>query len=127
MCSRCTRRTRAGSRSAPNSRRPGGLVGEGRDAVNAWTASLQGNVVTLTVTNSSMTEPRETEIAVRGGAGVHSVRATTLAAHGVHDVNSFAHPDTVQPSAPHDVAAGTSPLVYTFPPASVTKLEIALG
>ncbi len=90
-------------------------------------ASVRGNTVTLTVTNSSMTEPRETEIAVRGGAHVRSVRATTLAAHSVHDVNSFAHPATVQPSAPRDVAAGASPLVYSFAPASVTKLEITLG
>jgi len=93
-------------------------------------ASVRGNVVTLTVTNSSMTEPRETEVVVRGGAAVRSVRsvrATTLAAHGVHDVNSFAHPDTVKPSAPRDVAVGASALVYAFPPASVTKLEIALG
>lgn len=89
-------------------------------------ASVRGKVVTLTVTNSSMTEARETEVAVRGGAPVRAVRATTLAAAGVHDVNTFAHPDTVRPSAPRDVAVGASPLVYAFPPASVTKLEIAL-
>ncbi|MDE3054010.1 MAG: alpha-L-arabinofuranosidase [Gemmatimonadota bacterium] len=90
-------------------------------------ASVRGNTLTLTVTNPSMTEARETEIAVRGGA-VRSVRATTLAAHSVHDVNTFAHPDTVAPtSAELPAGAVGGSLVYEFPPASVTKLEFALG
>ncbi|MDE3216667.1 MAG: alpha-L-arabinofuranosidase, partial [Gemmatimonadota bacterium] len=90
-------------------------------------ASVRGNTLTLTVTNPSMTEARETEIAVRGGA-VRSGRATTLAAHSVHDVNTFAHPDTVAPtSAELPAGAVGGSLVYEFPPASVTKLEFALG
>jgi len=88
-------------------------------------ASLRERVVTLTVTNPSLHEPRETEIAVRGGSIV-SARATTLAARDVHDVNSFDRPDVIKPVT-SDVALRGAPLVYSFAPASVTKLELVLG
>ena len=89
-------------------------------------ASVKGDVVTLTVTNPHLTEPREAEIAVRG-ATVRSATATTLAARDVHDHNTFEAPRTVVPTAAQAVAVGSSPLVYHFPAASVTKLEIAVG
>ncbi len=89
-------------------------------------ASVTGKTVTLTVANSSMTAPRDTEVAVRGGGRVRAVQATTLTAHSVHDVNSFAHPDTIRPTTA-DVPVGAGPLVYTFPPASVTKLTLTLA
>jgi alpha-L-arabinofuranosidase len=88
-------------------------------------ASLQGENVTLTVTNPHLTEPRETEIAVRG-RGVRAVTATTLAARDVHDHNTFEAPRTIAP-ATATVAVGAAPLVYRFPPASVTKLEITMA
>jgi alpha-N-arabinofuranosidase len=87
-------------------------------------ASLRQKTLTLTVTNPSLTEARETEIALRGGAA-QSVRATTLAAHTVHDVNTFTAPNSVAPTSA-DVPAPGGTFVYTFPPASVTKLEIVL-
>lgn len=115
---------------------PVSWAGEGGARQSMWglnaSASTVGGVVTLTVANSSLTEARETEIAVRGGEGgggggtVRSVRATTLTAPSVHDVNSFAHPDAIHP-VERAVAVSGSPLVYTFPPASVTKLELTLG
>ncbi len=88
-------------------------------------ASVNGRELTLTVTNSSMTEPRETEIVVRGAA-VQAIRATTLTAPSVHDVNSFDHPDVVRPVTA-DLAMRSSPLVYSFPSASVTKLTMTLA
>ena len=90
-------------------------------------ASVAAGVLTLTVTNPHLTEARAVEIALRGGAA-RSVRATVLGARDVHDVNAFDHPGTVvpQPAEAPAVAAG-QPLVFTFPAASVTKLEIALG
>jgi alpha-L-arabinofuranosidase len=88
-------------------------------------ASLQGDKVILTVTNPHLTQPREAEIAVRGKA-VRSAMATTLAARDVHDHNTFEAPHAVQP-ATTPVTAGTSPFVYRFPAASVTKLEIGVG
>ena len=89
-------------------------------------ASVKGDVLTLTVTNPHLTEPREAEIAVRG-ATVRSATATTLAARDVHDHNTFEAPRTVVPTAAQAVAVGISPLVYHLPAASVTKLEIAVG
>ncbi len=88
-------------------------------------ASLADRRLTLTVTNPHLTEPRETEIAVRG-ATVRTVRATSLTARDPHDVNTFERPDAITPRQA-DVAVRGAPLLYTFPPASVTKLEIALG
>ena len=87
-------------------------------------ASLRERVLTLTVTNPSLAQAREAEIAVRGGT-IASAGATTLAATNVHDVNSFEHPDTIRPTTA-DVATHGSVLTYSFAPASVTKLEITL-
>ncbi len=87
-------------------------------------ASVKGGALTLTVTNHSMTDPCETEIAVRGGT-IRAVRATTLAARDVHDHNTFEAPHAVEPAAA-DLAVAT-PLVHTFPAGSVTKLAITLG
>jgi alpha-N-arabinofuranosidase len=81
--------------------------------------------LTLTVTNPSLAEPRETEVAIRGGT-VRSVQATTLVASDIHAVNTFEEPEVLVPRQA-DVRSSSGPLVYTFPPASVTKLEIMLG
>ena len=91
----------------------------------AGSASRKEGALTLTVTNPHLTAPREAEIAVRG-AVVRSARATVLAARDVHDVNTFENPGVIVPR-PADAPTGGQPLVFTFPPASVTKLEIALG
>jgi alpha-L-arabinofuranosidase len=88
-------------------------------------ASRRAGALTLTVTNPDLTEPREAEIAVRGGS-IRSVRATTLASGDVHDHNTFDAPRAVVP-AEAEIAASGSLLVHRFPAASVTKLEIALG
>jgi alpha-N-arabinofuranosidase len=104
------------------------LDGEERDQ-SLWglncSASTRDGQLTLTVTNPHLTDPRETEITVRGGS-VGAVTATTLAAREVHDHNTFAEPDTVVPTT-NAVRVSESPFVYRFPAASVTKLEIALG
>jgi alpha-N-arabinofuranosidase len=101
--------------------------GEERDR-SLWglsgSASVRDDKLTLTVTNSHLTEPRETEIAVRG-ATVGTVTATTLAARDVHDHNTFEEPDTVVPTTA-TARVVSSPFVYRFPAASVTKLAIAL-
>lgn len=88
-------------------------------------ASVKNQTVTITVANCSMTEPRVAEIAVRGWGGMRWLRATTLAAGSVHDVNSFANPETVKPVTVALPVSGW-PLVREFPPASVTQLEIGL-
>ncbi len=91
----------------------------------AGSASTREGTLALTVTNPHLSEPREAEIAVRGGT-VRTVRATTLAARDVHDANTFDDPQTVAPREA-EVAVSGDPLVYRFPPASVTRLEMALG
>ncbi|MGH9630694.1 MAG: alpha-L-arabinofuranosidase C-terminal domain-containing protein [Bryobacteraceae bacterium] len=88
-------------------------------------ASLNDRQLTLTVTNPSLDQPRETEIAVRE-ATVKSVRAVTLAASDAHAHNSFESPRTVEPKT-DSIALRDSRIIHIFPPASVTKLEIALG
>jgi alpha-N-arabinofuranosidase len=89
-------------------------------------ASIAAKALTLTVVNPHLDRPMTTEIVVRG-ASIASLTGTVLASHDVHDHNDFAHPDTVK-TAP---AATTSPsagrLMHTFPPASVTSLQITLS
>ena len=91
----------------------------------AGSASVKGKQVTLTVTNQSLDQVRETQIAVRGGT-IKSVNAVTLVADDVHAHNSFEMPNVVEPKT-QAVSVQSSTLVHRFPPASVTKLEITLG
>jgi len=91
-------------------------------------ASRRDKQLVLTVTNPDLRETRATEIVLGGGAGSAAtpVRCTTLAENDVHAVNSFDEPNRVHPRET-TVAMNGSSLVYDFPPASVTRLEIALG
>jgi alpha-N-arabinofuranosidase len=91
----------------------------------AGAASRNGKQLTLTVTNPSLDQAREAEIAIRGGTA-QSARAVTLAASDVHAHNSFEAPREVEPKTEALNVRGAL-VVHRFPPASVTKLEIALG
>ena len=88
-------------------------------------ASLQGKSLVLTVVNPSLQEPREAEIAIRG-ASIKSGAATTLTHSDIHARNSFDQPGMVLPrtQALDSIARSTR---HTFPPASVTKLSLALS
>ncbi len=88
-------------------------------------ASIKGKTLTLTVVNPHLTKPMTTEIAVRG-ASVTSAKGTVLAEKDVHAHNDFAHPDAVKPSAVTGLNPSGGKLMHTFPPASVTSLEISL-
>ena len=88
-------------------------------------ASVNGNQLTLTVTNPSMDQPREAEIIIHGGTA-RSVAGVTLAASDPHAHNSFADPRAVEPKAVTVTLKGSS-VIHQFPPASVTKLTIRLG
>jgi alpha-N-arabinofuranosidase len=88
-------------------------------------ASVVGKQLTLTVTNPHLTETRETEIAVRG-ARAESALARVLSAPDVHAHNSFERPREVEPRDERArVVAGA--LTFSFPPASVTRLQITLA
>ena len=109
--------------SAPN-------VGYDRDGKPAsfWglngSASIQGKNLVLTVVNPHVTEARETEIGIRGGA-IKSGAATTLTNSDIHAHNSFEQPDAVTPQT-KTMDINRRVLTYTFPPASVTKLALVL-
>jgi alpha-L-arabinofuranosidase len=87
-------------------------------------ASLHEKQLILTVVNTHVSEPREAEIAVRG-ASVQSASATVLTSSDIHAHNTFAEPDAI---VPKDQPMANGPLSkFIFPPASVTKLVIALS
>ena len=88
-------------------------------------ASIQGRQLILTVTNGDLKNARETEILVRG-ATINSVKGTSLTSGDVHAHNSFADPRRIEPKEIR-LAASRNPLVHTFPPASVTRLDITLA
>jgi alpha-N-arabinofuranosidase len=91
-------------------------------------ASLRDKQLTLTITNSGLPGTNaalETEIALHG-ATVKEVQVTSLSAKDIHAHNSFANPRALEPQpAQATVKGGT--LVYSFAPASVTKLQLTLA
>jgi alpha-N-arabinofuranosidase len=88
-------------------------------------ASVQGKGLVLTVVNPSVSEARETEIAIPG-AKAASGSVTTLTNSDIHACNTFAKRDAVVPRKTDLKVAGQS-LVHSFPPASVSTLEIELA
>jgi alpha-N-arabinofuranosidase len=87
-------------------------------------ASLSGNRLTLTVTNPSLDQPRETEISVPAGT-IRSVSGMALAPADPHSHNSFEDPRAVEPRLV-EVALKGSSIMHRFPPASVSRLTIEL-
>jgi alpha-L-arabinofuranosidase len=91
----------------------------------AGSASLGGKQLTVTVTNTHASEPREAEVALHG-ARAASVQARVLTAPDAQAHNTFENPRAVEPKdAPATVGANGS-LTFRFPPASVTRLQITL-
>jgi alpha-N-arabinofuranosidase len=89
-------------------------------------ASVKDRRLTLTVVNPHVSEPRETEISVRG-AVAGSATAVTIAASDIHAHNTFADPRAVQPRDQPVSAARDGVIVHRFPPASVTRLTVDLA
>jgi alpha-N-arabinofuranosidase len=88
-------------------------------------ASLKGKTLTLTAVNPDVSQPRETEIVLRGAAPV-SARAWVVGASDIRAHNTFAQPDQVKTqTAVVSVRPGS--LSFTFPAASVVKIEVALS
>ena len=88
-------------------------------------ASRHDKDLVLTVVNPSVDQARETEIAVRG-ASIQSGSATTLTSSDIHAHNTFEYRDVVVPQSKALEIKGKM-LNYTFPAASVTKLELSLA
>jgi alpha-N-arabinofuranosidase len=88
-------------------------------------ASLHGKELLITVVNPHTTQPRETEILLRG-ASAASATARVLSNSDIHACNTFAHRDAVVPHS-SDVTVHGGAITHTFPPASVTALSIRLA
>ena len=73
----------------------------------------------------SALRPRDAEIAF-GGARIASAVARTLSTPKLDSHNSFEAPDAVPSPQERTVSVG-SPFVFTFPPASVTKLRVTMA
>ena len=88
-------------------------------------ASLKGKTLTLTAVNPDVSRPRETEIVLRGAKAV-SAKAYVLAESDIHAHNTFDQPDQVK-TRTAEVALRPNSLSFTFPPASVVKIEVQLS
>jgi alpha-N-arabinofuranosidase len=87
-------------------------------------ASLHDKDLVLTVVNPHVSQARQAEISLRGGT-IKSGTATVLTNSDIHAHNTFAQRAAVAPQMKAMNIAGGGP-TYTFPPASVTKLTLAV-
>jgi alpha-L-arabinofuranosidase len=71
-----------------------------------------------------MQNAQETEINIRG-ARISDARATVLTANDVHAHNTFDQPHALEPT--EKPVQSASPFVYSFAPASLTRLEFDLA
>ena len=85
-------------------------------------ASVANGRVTVTVTNPSLDQPVETELAVHGGTP-RAVAGIELSAADPHAHKTFENPRAVEPKKV-DVGLKGGLIVHTFPPASVTRLTV---
>ncbi len=96
---------------------------------NFWglngSASLKGNTLTLTAVNPDVGRPREVEIVIRG-ASAASAHAWVVAESDIHAHNTLDQPDRVKTHGA-DVSVRPDSIGFTFPPASVAKIEIQLS
>ena len=113
----------------------GGNSAVGSIAPDARLAGLSGSAsisagnpkaMTLTVVNPHLDRGMTAEIAV-AGASIASLSGTVLAEADVHAHNDFAHPEAVKPRAAVTATSTAGRLVHTFPPASVTMLQLLLA
>ncbi len=88
-------------------------------------ASLHDKQLVLTVVNPNVSTPREALISVRG-AKIASAKAIVLTDSDIHAHNTFEQKDAVKPrTMPAEASGGT--LTFSFPAASVTKLNLELA
>ena len=93
---------------------------------SASISATNPKLLTLTVVNPHLDRTVTTEIGV-AGAGIASYGGMVLAEDDVHAHNDFAHPNAVHPTAVVAAQPSGGRLVHTFPPASVTTLQLTLA
>jgi len=94
-------------------------------SVLAGSASLHDKRVVLTVVNASADQSAAAAVRVRG-AKAKSATGQLLTAHDIHDHNTFAQPRVVETS-PVAVTCVEGAITHTFPPASVTRIDLDLS
>jgi alpha-N-arabinofuranosidase len=92
----------------------------------AGSASIKDRTLTVTMVNPHASEPRAVDVVVRG-ATPSSARAVVLGARDIHAHNTFDQPRAVQPREQKVAAPSGGVLVHELPPASVTRLTIAIA
>ena len=88
-------------------------------------ASLTGKTMTLTAVNADVSQPRETEIVLRG-AKAASAKAYVVAESDIHAHNTLEQPGQVK-TRNAEIRLRADSLNFTFPPASVVKIEVQLS
>ena len=89
----------------------------------AGSCSIHDKRAVLTITNSDHANAMEAEISLRGGR-ISDVRGTVLNSSDIRAHNTFENTKAVVPAA-GPVSGGGEQFVYSFAPASVTRLEFA--
>lgn len=87
-------------------------------------ASVTGKQLHLSVVNTNVSEAMEVTINL-GGKSVKSAKQTILTAKDIHAHNTFEEPNGVAPVS-SAISASGSTLKHTFPPASITMLDLEL-
>jgi alpha-L-arabinofuranosidase len=88
-------------------------------------ASVKDKTLTLTAVNPDVSQAREAEIVLRG-AKPASAKAWMMHESDIHAHNTLDEPDQVK-SHSADVTVRADSLSFTFPPASVVKIEVQLA
>ena len=88
-------------------------------------ASLKDKTLIVTAVNPDVSQPRETEIVLRG-ASTAGAKAWVVAESDIHAHNTLEQPDQVKTRAA-EVSLRSGSLSFTFPPASVVKIEVQLS
>jgi alpha-N-arabinofuranosidase len=87
-------------------------------------ASVKGKTLTLTAANPDVSQAREAQIVLRG-AKAASAKAWMVAESDIHAHNTLDEPERVK-TRNADVTVRADSLSFTFPPASVVKIEVQL-
>jgi alpha-L-arabinofuranosidase len=87
-------------------------------------ASMKEKTLTLTVVNPDVSQPREAVIALRG-AKASDAKAWIVTDSDIHAHNTLDAPDRVK-TRTATVGVTGDKLSFTFPPASVVKIEVSL-
>jgi alpha-N-arabinofuranosidase len=88
-------------------------------------ASSKGKTLTLTAVNPDVSQPKETEIVLRGAKAV-GAKAWVVGGGDIHAHNTLDQPDQVKTLVAEVSLHGNS-LSFTFPVASVAKIEVQLS